>query len=78
MSDTNNTPRTVELTDVPDNVKKVLTQEEMTEVEQARQKAMLRASVNERLDILSSEISVPTRTKLEQNGAKLFELAKEK
>lgn len=78
MSETNNTPKTVELVDIPDNVKKALTQEEMNEVEQARQKAMLRATVNERLDILSSEISVPTRTKIEQNGAKISELAEEK
>lgn len=78
MSDTNNAPRTVELADIPDRAKQALTQEEMNEVEQARQKAMLRASTQERLDILSSEISVPTRTKLEQNGAKLSELAEEK
>lgn len=68
----------MELADIPDRAKQALTQEEMNEVEQARQKAMLRASTQERLDILSSEISVPTRTKLEQNGAKLSELAEEK
>lgn len=53
MSDTNNTPqKAVELIDIPEKVKSALTQEEMNEVISARQKAVLKANVAERLNVL--------------------------
>lgn len=78
MGNTINTPqKSVELKEVPDNVKTVLTQEEYNEVIRAQKNAAYKQA-NERMAILQSEISTPTQKKLKEKWVELAELAEEK
>lgn len=78
-TDTNNTPQSsVELKNIPEEVKSALTQDEMNEVISARKKAVLRANTAERIDVLNQEISDGTKKKLTDNGLPLSEIIQEK
>lgn len=55
---------TVELAEVPDDIKKKLTAEEQSEIDRARAKAALQASTELRLSALEKELSDTTKQKL--------------